>query len=261
MKRRMGFTLVELLVVIGIIAVLIAILLPALARAREQGKNAACMAQMRNLGQALLMYANDNKGRLPQHPSNAIWLWDLPFGSRDGIVKYGGTRKTLYCPFFPEQDVDELWDGTFGGAPTDYAVIGYIYLGRRLDRNNPNMTHPNFLPMQFRGYVETLRPPRPPAGTAPAVALAWPTKSSDVEVVTDAVIQQNNTWSAQGGWKHRHVTSHMRRNVPDGANILFLDWHVGWRPFKRGRTDNTAVKKDSSEMQLRALQNSVRFYF
>src|SRR5688500_9217069 len=99
MKKRAasGFTLVELLVVIGIIAVLIAILLPALTRAREQAKTTECMSQLRNLGQALVMYANENKGKLPQHTIDGNWLWDLPYDTRDAMVKKGGTRKTLYC--------------------------------------------------------------------------------------------------------------------------------------------------------------------
>lgn len=61
---RRGFTLVELLVVIGIIAVLIAILLPTLARARDQAKSAQCLSNLRQIGQGLMLYTNANKGFL-----------------------------------------------------------------------------------------------------------------------------------------------------------------------------------------------------
>src|SRR5256885_12401325 len=79
MRRRVrAFTLVELLVVIGIIAVLVGILLPVIRNAREQAVSLQCLSNLRACGQLIYLYANQNRGMIP--PTNNQTVDKLPKG-------------------------------------------------------------------------------------------------------------------------------------------------------------------------------------
>ena len=84
--RKNGFTLVELLVVIGIIALLISILLPALNKARDQAKLMACQSNLRQIAAAALSYSNDNKGVIVP---TAVWGAGQPSSSSPVLIPSG----------------------------------------------------------------------------------------------------------------------------------------------------------------------------
>ena len=93
---RRGFTLVELLVVIGIIALLISILLPSLNKAREQAKNVQCQSNLRTIGQGLRLYANANRDSLPYgvyHDMKTGGGYDINGDTASWAVKVGSAFK------------------------------------------------------------------------------------------------------------------------------------------------------------------------
>jgi prepilin-type N-terminal cleavage/methylation domain-containing protein/prepilin-type processing-associated H-X9-DG protein len=94
-----GFTLVELLVVIGIIAVLIALLLPTLSRARAEAKKTACLSNLNSLGKAMFMYANANRDRLPNMNPPGTWMDYV--GANRAMVSFADDIKAprvFHCP-------------------------------------------------------------------------------------------------------------------------------------------------------------------
>ena len=113
MRRGEGFTLIELLVVIAIIAILMAILLPALQRARKQGKEAVCKSNLHQWGLYWLMYADDNNGSFSQ----GHWIGWARGEWITALRSYIDTRKRkklLLCPMATKPRSDgKDWGGPF----------------------------------------------------------------------------------------------------------------------------------------------------
>lgn len=232
-----GFTLIELLIVISIIALLLAILVPALGKAKEKAWRVICGSNLRQIGLGLTMYDTDNKGRLPLHDAGSnIWLWDTTNETTDFIQAYTGAEKEFfYCPSAsywrrnPEM-IDYYWD--FNNL--SYRVTGYYWLLKR-GPNTQVFTTPSGAPFYnernltgSKQYVDRLDIKNP----------------SGHELVLDTVNSMDKTGSFDDFFEYiknpshpdhtPHPTNHYnsRTGKPQGSNIIYVDQHVDWRDFK-----------------------------
>ena len=236
---RRAFTLVELLVVIGIIAILMAILLPALNAAREKAKRVQCGNSLRTFGQAVTMYAIENKGKIPMHQGASNWLWDMPYETRDWFVEKAKIPQSeFYCPSY-SHDTEGMWtftdNGRFIEGGANFAITGFYWLGKRPGHRTPNGFNPATLTnMPFRDplrdrWIERMTDKT--SHSAPA----------ELVLMSDITISQANTRSftnptknfvtTRGGYAFAHGTTHRSGDRPLGGNVLFLDGHVDWRNF------------------------------
>jgi prepilin-type N-terminal cleavage/methylation domain-containing protein/prepilin-type processing-associated H-X9-DG protein len=214
-SARKAFTLIELLVVISIIAILAALLLPALAKGKTRAKRVACASNEHQMALAIQMYSGENQGRLPASDAdNSDWPWDIPSRLIDELVVNGMQRHVLYCPAGREQDNELLWSQYYAWG---CATIGYGWI-------TPHGT-PWSRTRLFGRDIQT---------KATVVTGTNTTSLVETEVIVDAVVSQHPgaqlsfTRIVAGG---EHRTSHLNGARPEGGNILFLDGHVDWRKF------------------------------
>jgi len=212
--ERRGFTLVELLVVIAIIALLMSILMPALSRAREQGKSVVCCNNLRQVGMGALFYAENSDLFIPRgHGSaTAIEPWFIlfmPYLAQRAIDDDYRSVKIFRCPSYPDKK----------------QTLGYVINGY----HNPD--HPKYESSSERTskLTEIHRPGEKiyladnedgwwrriiTSATDPGLG------SNDVFHPSHLPMSEDMSYS-----RGRRVA---RQHHKRGCNVLYLDWHVDY---------------------------------
>ena len=239
-----GFTLLELLVVLGVIAVLIAVQLPALAGAKSQSKIAMCASHVRQLALVCQIYANESGDRLPGLSGSSYWPWDLPASTANALLNWGAQTNTFYCPGTAPKFTDyENWSGPGStlwnyGAGAGYHIVGYsLAFYGQASRLNPTNQNTTIQPEAIHDFPST--------GTSTTY------RASERVLVADAILSagnalpgythpENNYTDIAGGFYMHHVSPHLKGALPMGGNLGFKDGHVDWRSFQMmvPRTDN-----------------------
>lgn len=214
-KAPSAFTLIELLVVIGIIAMLAALLSPALRKARDSARSIQCMSTLHNVGSALTAYTNENDGYLPWTTEGAEGYWGAywqkqmaPYYSVRSSIASVGDAMGPYCPAFK------------GGAMTS-PPYGYVW----------NYQHCGYIRNTTDEYSRApFRLSEYPGGRGLGAWLVEPTRQV---VVGDASDTADAVNGLPEGTKERYMyyalglaTGSIPTKHSGGLNVLLLDGHV-----------------------------------
>jgi prepilin-type N-terminal cleavage/methylation domain-containing protein/prepilin-type processing-associated H-X9-DG protein len=242
--RTEGFTLIELLVVIAIIAILAALLLPALAKAKQQAVLVSCKNNERQQLLAFTMYDHENKDFLPDD-MGANQPWDMRDFSADYMSQNGAPYKVWYDPGtndkYTDADFQALWNSAGYETESDpiLRVVGYTQtlegIGAFANGNAEFSTNVN---QKLNGNPIVLNGRSVPINTSARVLTACVAiTAGDYTSLTpmERAVWPNIPYTDDQDVpvKKPFTSSHMlNATIPSGVNLGMFDGHVEWRQFR-----------------------------